>query len=189
MFRLLTIALVSTFLLIPIAGYSSNIIKNDVLLILVSFISGYVIVPAILLRLWPEKQAQVESDTIDSALEKGLIKTIEYSISEGVEIEEFEDEGLHYLLSISPTKTLSLFGQYLYPYGELASFPSTKLRLFIHKENNLCYGVECIGDKLESVPLLGSPTSDAWEAGVVPYDLDIIEKPISEVVSEIQKHA
>lgn len=189
MIRLLVVAMVSTFLLIPIAGYSSNIIKNEILLIIVSFISGYVIVPAILLKLWPEREGINEVETLDLALEKGLIKTIEYSVDKVVEIEESEDEGLHYLMSISPDKTLSLFGQYLYPYGELDKFPSTKIRLFIHMGNNLCYGIECAGDKINEVDQLDPPTPEAWAAGVVPYDLDIIEKPLVDIVNGIKKYA
>ncbi len=189
MLRLLIVAIVSTFLLIPIAGFSSNIIKNEILLFIVSFTTGYVIVPIILLRLWPEKQVSTELDTLDHALEKGLIATCEYSISEAVEIEEFEDEGLHYLLSISPTKTLSLFGQYLYAYSELSNFPSTRIRLFVHTKNNLCYGVECIGNKLEKVSTMEPASPEAWGAKVVPYDMEIIEKPISKVVGQIQKYA
>ncbi|ARU28775.1 hypothetical protein [Cellvibrio sp. PSBB006] len=189
MLRLLVVAAVSTFLLIPIAGYSSNIIKNEILLIIASFISGYVIVPAILLKLWPERQGRNEVETLDSALESGLIKTVEYSVDQVVEIEEFEDEGLHYLMSISPNKTLSLFGQYLYPYGELENFPSTRIRLFIHTGNNLCYGIECAGDKITEIDQLGPPTPDAWAAGVVPYDLEIIEKPLVDIVYGIKKYA
>ena len=189
MLRLLVVAVASTFLLIPIAGYSSNIIKNEILLIITSFISGYVIVPTILLKLWPERQGRNEVETLDSALEKGLIKTIEHNVDKVVEIEEFEDEGLHYLLSISPNKTLSLLGQYLYPYGELEKFPSTKIRLFIHIEDNICYGIECVGDKINEIDQVGPPTPQAWAAGVVPYDLDIIEKPLGDIVEGIKKYA
>ncbi|WP_194868227.1 hypothetical protein [Pseudoalteromonas sp. PPB1] len=189
MLRLIIVAIVSTFLLIPVAGFSSNIIGNEVLLVVISCFIGYVIVPIILLRLWPAKPATLTLDTLQQAIEKGHITTIEYAISEVVEIEEYEDEGLHYLLSISSEKTLSLRGHYLYPYSELPNFPATIMRLFVHTENNLCYGIECVGSNLGSVRKVTQASNAAVDAEVVPSDMEVIEKPISDVVSEIQKYA
>ncbi len=189
MLRLLIVAIVSTFLLIPIVGFLGNFIKNEILLIVVSFTAGYVIVPAILLKLWPERQSANDSDSLERALEKGLIEAREYSVLEAVEIAELEDEGLHYLLSISPARTLSLSGQYLYSYSELPNFPSATMRFFVHTKSNLCYGIECIGNRLDNVTRIKPASSEAWKAEIVPDDMEIVERPISEVVSQIQTYA
>lgn len=189
MLRLLIVAIVSTFLLIPIIGFSSNIIDNKVLLIVFSFFIGYVIVPIILLGLWPAKPVAVKLDTLQQALEKGQIMTRDYVISEAVEIEEYEDEGLHYLLSISPEKTLSLCGHYLHPYSELPNFPATKMRLFIHTENNLCYGIECVGSKLKPMRKIAPGPEGALDAEYIPSDMEVIKRPLLNVVSAIQKNA
>lgn len=53
MLRLIVIAVVCTVLLIPIAGFSSNISTNDPLLIAISFGLAYVAIPAFLLQIWP----------------------------------------------------------------------------------------------------------------------------------------
>jgi hypothetical protein len=187
MFRKLAIAVISTFLLIPIAGYSSNIIKNSFSLIAVSVIVGYIIIPALLLKLWPERSKEV--DSMEVALAKGSLLSQDFEIEEVVEIREFEDEGAHYLFSIASNRTLSLFGQYLYEYKMLANFPSKKIRVFSNAKEPLTYGLQCLGEKLEISKSIASPTSEAWAANVVPFDLQIVEKPLSVVVGAIEKYA
>jgi hypothetical protein len=187
MIRIITIAVISTFLLIPIAGYSSNIIKNEAVLIAVSFLTGYVIIPILLMRLWPSKNIKI--DSIETALAKGTVLITEYEVLEMVEIDEDEDEGLHYLIAVSPEKTLSLFGQYLYPYQENEKFPSDRIRVITNTEHEYCYGIECIGNKLCNIKRIPPASAEAWGEEVVPYDLQLLNKPLSEVVSDIEKYA
>lgn len=189
MIRLLIIGLVSTLLLIPIAGFSSNVISNDIALIAVSFTLGYVVVPAILMQIWPADRRPSEYVSMEMALAKGLVSTIECDVYEVVEIEEFEDEGLHYLMSISPNRTLSLFGQYLYPYQTNYNFPSDKIRVFYNSKDGYTYGIECIGSKVKNIKHIDSPSSSAWDAGVVPSDRQIVEMSLSDVLAQIARFA
>lgn len=189
MIRLLTIAIISTFLLIPIAGYSSNIIKSEALLVAVSVITGYVIVPILLLRLWPEAKSDADYESIEIALAKGNVSTSEYDVVEVVQMEEKEDEGLHFLMAIAPGKTLSFCGQYLYPYQDNKYFPSDRIRIIFNSEKGYCYGIECIGNKLNKIRTIAPPTSEAYAADVVPFDFQFISKPLSDVVAEIERYA
>jgi len=148
MTRVLTIAVVCTLLLIPIAGYGSNIISNEPLLIAFTFGLGYVALPALFLRLWPVPPGE-EAKTMQDALWNGELVAVEYEIVDAVQIEELEDEGLHFLLATSAGPTLSLSGQYLYGPVERKAFPSTAIRIFSNRESGLIYGIETLGPRLD----------------------------------------
>lgn len=189
MIRILIIAIVSTFLLIPIAGYSSNIIKNDFLLIATSFFTGYVLIPILLMRLWPTSAEKEGAESFETAMAKGKVKITEYDIFDVVMMEDEEDEELHILMSIAPSRTLSLAGAYLYPYAASKTFPSDKVRIVSNIHRNICYGIESVGNKIKARRVKTVPGSEAWGSGVVPYDLEIVEKPLDEVVKEIEQYA
>ena len=146
--RLLVIGVVSTLLLIPIAGYSSNVIHSEALLVAVSVALGYVVVPAILLRLWPPRTATVKS--MQNALWEGELQTVDYRVLEIAQVSEQEDEGLHFLIAIGEGRTLYLSGQYLYGLVERRAFPSEAVRVFLNKITGDRYGIEPVGKPIES---------------------------------------
>ena len=126
---------------------------------------------------------------METALLEGTLDVREYQVTEVVEIEEFEDEGYHYLFAIAPDKTLCLSGQYLPPYENLANFPSDKIRIFVNAEMNVCYGIQSIGDKIDIKECVSSPSDEAWQAGVIPEDLTVLERPLEMLVNDIKQYA
>lgn len=68
MLRLLTIAIICTGLLIPIAGFSSGIISNNWLAIACSFGMAYVALPVVLLRIWPDARNKKDSSSVHEVL-------------------------------------------------------------------------------------------------------------------------
>lgn len=162
MLRLLLIAIVCTGLLIPIAGYSSNIISSPPLLIAVTFGLGYVALPALLLRLWPARKATAHKG-LDAALEDGDLLTVEHAVLAVAQIEEFEDEGLHFFVTVETGETLYLGGQYLYGHVERHAFPSGRVRLFKHKVTGCNFGIEPIGQPLTHWPVFVAKSED-WDS-------------------------
>lgn len=166
MLRLLVIAIVSTFLLIPIAGYSSNIIQNETLLIMTSVMTGYVIVPAILLKLWPVSPSLPVNDTMFDTLMKGQLVSENYHVQQAVAIEEVDDEGLHYLLAVDSDKTLYLNGQYLYDPVERGEFPSTNIHVFRNRQTGSVFGIDPQGTPVSVSttlpPLLAATRTNPW---------------------------
>ncbi|MDO5686558.1 MAG: hypothetical protein Q4G42_04105 [Neisseria sp.] len=144
MFRFFAVAGICTLLLIPIAGYSSNIIKNPLLLVLVSGSLAYVVLPALLLHLWPETRKSSVPESMESALWGGHLITTSYEVLDIAEIREAEDEGLHFLIA-THAGTLFLSGQYLYELVGLEAFPCEEIRLFRHRETETSYGIEPVG--------------------------------------------
>ena len=186
MLRLLIIAVVSTMLLIPIAGFSSNIITNEPILIVVSVGLGYVVIPVILLRLWPKPKIKKgkEWKSIAEALEEGELLTIEHEVRDVAEIEEFEDEGLHFLLKIETGETLYLCGQYLYGIVERNEFPSCKVRLFTNKVTGQFYGIEPVGERITNWSRY-TFTDESIKSEFAVADGELHLQSIAEIISEL----
>jgi hypothetical protein len=187
MLRLISIAVVCTMLLIPIAGFSSNIISNGPLLIAVSFGLAYVAAPAVLLHIWPARTGQ-QHKSMQDALWDGELLSQEYRVSAVAEIEEVEDEGFHFLLSTNSGETLYLSGQYLYGAVERSEFPSESVRLFSNKKTGLRYGIEPGGPKFQSWPVYSSFTS---QPACTPFDLEdgtLYKEGITELMTKFGFH-
>jgi len=167
MFRLIAIAVVCTMLLIPIAGFSSNIISSGPLLIAVSFGLAYFVIPVYLLRIWPARKANALKSMSD-ALWDGELETLTYKVCAVAQIEETEDEGLHFLVTTESGQTLSLSGQYLYGPVERKIFPSEGVRLFKNTVTGQLYGVEPFGKQIQ-----GWPIYDPFTVGQVSSELTI----------------
>jgi hypothetical protein len=180
--RLVAIAIVSTVLLIPIAGFASNITSNKLLLIVVSFGTSYVLIPMLLLRLWPAERSAVE-DSIATALWSGELLTTEYTVHEVVEVEEVEDEGFHFLLSTGENETLFLSGQYLYGLVEQHKFPSSQLRVFRHRTKGHAYGIEPIGSAMKSWRCLSCANLESVNVNL--EDGQLVSKPLDALVAEL----
>jgi len=187
MFRLIAIAVVCTMLLIPIAGFSSNIISSGPLLIAVSFGLAYFVIPAYLLRIWPSQKAK-KLKSMSDALWDGELKTVEYKVCAVAQIEETEDEGLHFLVTTETGQTLSLSGQYLYGPVERKAFPSEGVRLFKNTVTGQLYGIEPFGQRVKSWPIY-----DPFTAGQVQTELSIEDgqfypMSIEEIISKLGLH-
>jgi hypothetical protein len=170
-------------LLIPIAGFSSNIISNQPLLIAVSFGLAYVVIPAILLQVWPAQKGK-KFKSMQDALWDGELVTYESEIRDVAQIEETEDEGLHFLIATETGETLFLSGQYLYGPVERHAFPSQRVRVFRHRQLNVCYGIEPVGQSLKSWPLYDSFTEEKTKTSLLLEDGQLYPQSISHIVAE-----
>ena len=159
MLRLLVIGIVCTMLLIPIAGFSSSIISNQPLLIAVSCGLAYVVIPSYLLHIWPEQRGLWPSKfvSMQDALWKGELLTVEHQVKEIAQLEEFdyEDEarGFHFLVMTEQGETLSLSGRDLYGPVQRRAFPSERVRIFTNRLSGFRYGIEPVGNPIESWPV------------------------------------
>ena len=185
MLRLIFIAGICTFLLIPIAGYSSNIVKDPMLLGLVSFGSAYVLLPALLLHLWPKSSLAVRQEPMQSALWSGRLKTADYRVSDVIEVEEMEDEGMHFLLATNGG-TLFLSGQYLYELVESGAFPCGGVRLFSNRQTGLPYGIEPIGEGGVSWRRFEMPREERPEDFLELEDGHLYSQSLEEIVQHLR---
>ena len=113
----------------------------------------------------------------------------EYEVSGVFVINEFEDEGMFYLLQIGAEGTLCLRGQYLYDAVESGLFPSSRIRNFWNKSEGFTYRVEGLGKKIIPQQVLKPLNEKQWESNTLPGDRDIIESEMDEVVRSIQANA
>lgn len=183
MIRLIAIAVICTMLLIPIAGFSSNIISGGPLLIAVSFGLAYVVIPAYLLHIWPaRKRNNVKS--MQDALWQSELVTVEHQISQVAQIEEMEDEGFHFLVATERDETLFLSGQDLYGPVDRKSFPSQRVRVFTNKVSGLRYGIEPVGQALESWPVYEPFNLEQMRSSDTLEDGKYYKESIPEIVAK-----
>ena len=177
MLRLVVIIGFCTLCIIPIAGFASNVISNEVLLIAFTFGFGYLALPAMLLYLWPTPQVKV----MEAALASGDVVTVTYSAAKLAELQQIEDEGGTFLVETSDGKTLCLAGQYLVALIARKAFPALEFRTFVNRTTGMVYGVEPISAPLDSWIVYGKFTEsiDNLVDGLV-YD-----KPIGQLVSAL----
>jgi len=168
--------------LIPIAGFSDNVISNVPLLIAVSFGLAYIVMPAFLLHIWPARK-QPTSKSMQDALWDGELSTREYRVLGAAQIEEVEDEGLHFLLSIDTGETLYLRGQDLYGPVDRRTFPSELVRVFTNRVSGLRYGVEPIGRAFQSWPVYTSITEQLAPSVDPLEDGTLYKQSIAELVA------
>jgi hypothetical protein len=184
MIRLILIAIVCTALLIPIAAATCRIISSQPTLIAISFGLAYIVAPAVLLQIWPTRRGK-KSKSIGNALWDGELLTVDYPVSAVAQIEEMEDEGLHFLVAIDNVGTLWLSGQYLYGPVKRGEFPSQGIRLFRNKATGAFYGIEATGQRLEQWvkydPVQGEPT----EAGFELEDSKVYSQSIEQIAAAL----
>lgn len=186
MIRLITIAAICTMLLIPIAGFSSNIISNGPLLIIVSFGLAYIVIPAYLLHIWPaEPKLKQKLPSLETALWEGNLATTEYEVEGVAQIEEAEDEGFHFLVATKGGETLFLSGQYLYNLVDRDFFPSERVRVFRNRVTGMTYGIEPSGGHLKDWPTYEalSASQSSEEAGL--QDGRVYEQTIPAIVAQL----
>lgn len=149
MLRLAIIIGFCTLCLIPIAGFASNVIENEALLIAFVFGFGYVALPAMLLHLWPARTM----DTMERALAAGNLVTTQYS---AVKLVELDDAGEYaFLAELADGRTLALGPDSLVDLVANGRFPTLQFRTFTHRRSTALYGLEPIGEPLQSWPVYG----------------------------------
>lgn len=187
MLRLIVIAVVCTMLLIPVAGFASNIVSNGPFLIAISFGLAYVVFPAILLQIWPAPKGK-KFKSMQDALWDGELLTVEYEARTVAQIEELEDEGLHFLVTIDGGQTLCLSGQYLYGPVERNVFPSERIRVFKNRVTGLFYGIEPLGKALDTWTIYDPFTVERAKSDFMVQDGELYAQPIMEIVTTLGLH-
>ncbi|WP_051327573.1 hypothetical protein [Desulfatibacillum aliphaticivorans] len=122
-------------------------------------------------------------DYIRDLKEQGLLLIQDYSATRAFEVEEWEDEGVHYYLELTDGGVLFLTGQYLYDYeptlddseiNQPRYFPCTEFSVLRHGTEGYVVDIVCRGDVLE--PEIVAPPFDFkdFDNDLVPEDGQII---------------
>jgi hypothetical protein len=179
MMRFIVIAVCSIVLFFPVFWLFQAVVGPNWGAGIASF-AMYIAFPILALKIWPGNRST--EPTMMSALEEGALASADYEVTEVVEIEELEDEGLHFLLDIGGGRTLCLSGQYLYKPVSAGRFPSSRIRVFWNVQAGVTYGVQSLGDRLLPSRKLPPPNRKVLEAGAFPSDRDIVAQSLPTVV-------
>jgi hypothetical protein len=127
----------------------------------------------------PRPWSPTAADIAHRLDEQGLLVAKQFRAVRALEVvDEFEDEGLSYLLELESGGVLFLSGQYLYGYDartdRARAFPSTEFTLRVHKEKGHVVDIVCGGTLLEP-ELVATPFHDVdLKDGKAPEDGEII---------------
>jgi hypothetical protein len=150
----------------------------------IAAVAMYIAFPVLAMKVWPGKPAKPPL-TMEGALDEGALGVADYDISDVVEIEQSEDEGLHFLLEVGEGKTLFLSGQYLYAPVEAGHFPNSRVRVFWHTKHDITFGIQCVGARLFSSRKLSPLTDETVRSYEFPADRDLIGQPLRAVVERL----
>lgn len=128
---------------------------------------------------WREEMSWKKS-LLYQDLERGKVNVTECRPVNAIQIEEDGNNGTAFFLDIEDGKTLFLKGQYL-NRGQF-SFPSTDFEIIKAPRSGIIVDLIIKGDYLPPQDVRKPYTRDDYLDGKVPFDGDIIEKPISEVL-------
>lgn len=121
--------------------------------------------------------------TIEEMEEKGLVETQIFHARRAFQVEEYEDEGLHYFLELEDGSVLYLSGQYLYDYEEIddepeysqpKTFPCEKFVIKRHKKYGYVLAIETQGKVLNPETILPPFLRYYARKPELPKDGDII---------------
>lgn len=98
--------------------------------------------------------------SIEELESRGLVEETHYRAKRAFGIEDYNDEGPHYVVELEDGRVLYLVGQYLYEYepitddsepdlNEPRKFPCTEFVLFRHKQKGHVLDLKCGGQVLE----------------------------------------
>src|SRR4029079_8096775 len=116
--RLLLAGLVSFGVLLAAVALAFNILPKDTSPILIGIVLAAVLIGVGLVTLvvFNLGHRYKPGPTIEELETKGLLVSTDYKAKRAFEVEEFEDEGLHYFIELANGGVLYLNGQYLYEY-------------------------------------------------------------------------
>ena len=110
---------------------------------------------------------------------QGLLRSETFHATRAFQVDEFEDEGLHYFIELADLTVLYLNGQYLCEYEEITDdpefnqprrFPCTEFTIRRHKNENYVVDIACQGNVLQPECLAPTFGEDVFKAGAVPED-------------------
>jgi hypothetical protein len=185
--RFIIIAITSIILFFPAFWLFSQVV-GDNWGAGIAAVAMYLAFPILMMKVWPETKKR-HPDAMYEALVNGTLSSADYSIEEAVEIEEYEDEGQHYLLDIGNAQTLSLSGQYLNSLVEAGKFSSSRIRVYWDTAEGCTFGIECLGAKILPSETLKPLTEAAYDQNIVPADREVLDQPLRKVVEILIRRA
>lgn len=129
--------------------------------------------------------------------EQGLIQEFSFTARRAFEVEETEDEGLHYFIEIEDGRVLCLNGQELYGYSEITddpdlnqprTFPCTRFTLRKHKRHGWLLEIKCEGEVLP-LDLCARPFTDDGCERYGAHDMVILDESYDALREEMSRGA
>ena len=154
----------------------------------IAAVAMYIAFPIVALKAWPTKESP-GSHSMEGALTDGTLESADFEVNEVVQIQEYEDAGLHFLLDIGSGKTLFLSGQYLYSAVDAGRFPSNRIRVYWNAAHGITYGVQSLGDRILPSQMVPPPAQEVVDDGVLPSDRDVIGQSIQDVLQALSRNA
>jgi hypothetical protein len=113
---------------------------------------------------------------------QGLLTSQHFAVTRAFEVEEYEDEGMHFYLELSDGRVLFMTGQYLYDYEpheeedahHPRGFPCDEFLVRRHRDEGYVVDIQCTGQILEPELLAPPFGEDVWRQGAIPKDGAII---------------
>lgn len=99
---------------------------------------GAIVTGFVMLRIIWSGEKPEDHSSLDEMEAAGLVFTEEYEATRAFEIDEYEDEGMCFMLELTDGRTLCLRGQYLYEFEDasrfgqsptIARFPNTRFQI------------------------------------------------------------
>lgn len=129
---------------------------------------------------------------------KGLLITQSLKAIRAFQVEECEDEGLHYFLELEDASVLYLTGQYLYEYEPITDdpewnqprrFPCTDFTLRRHRQQMTIIDIQCRGTPLEPEGCFSLFSFEDYRMGKIPEDGQIIREQTYEQLKRERMNA
>jgi hypothetical protein len=120
-----------------------------------------------------------EEARIQELEEKGLLVSTDFNAVRAFQVEEYNDEGLHYFIELTDQSVLYLTGDYLYDYAaiddgdeysEPQTFPCTHFTIRRHRKDGFVVDILCRGDLLEPESREPPFQREEYRRGRVPED-------------------
>lgn len=125
------------------------------------------------------------SEHLENLERDGILVRDAYTARRAFEVEEYDDEGLHYFLELTNGEVLYLTGQALYEFlpnegdeedlqpPQSRRFPCTEFELLRHRTEGYVADIVCKGDVLTPEVVLPHDKMPEWSRGGL-LDLDVI---------------
>lgn len=122
-------------------------------------------------------------EILEELRSRDLLVSSAFAATRVFQVEEYEDEGLHYFLELENGSVLYLGGQYLYDFGRFEDdpglaadqlFPATTFRIVRHRDEGYVVDLEPFGSVLPPEETYPPYRPAEYEAGLVPEDGDVI---------------
>jgi hypothetical protein len=124
----------------------------------------------------------------------GFVEKSDFVVTRAFEVEETEDEGLHYFLALDDGGVLYLTGQALYDFVEITDepefnqprrFPCTEFSTLRHRIDRYLMDIQCRGRMIEPERVAPPFSREARRAKRVPEDGQVIrDRTFDEVMRE-----